>query len=169
MAERALLLVREKRKGLRAELARLFVQSACDDTPGVAVVRHVEVAVAVEVALEQLFVDVVQHRNLRLLADLAAELVAERTERRGLAHVEETNLGYAGHAVEDELSGHLVPVFRLLENVEVGIASDHARRDPATLRGQPGWFELLRHLLLAPDERRDDAEGADHRERSGRE
>src|ERR1700733_5683375 len=97
------------------------VEPAGAPPPGLPVLRHVREAEAVELAGEQLGVDHVQHRDLRV-AVLRQEHIAERAERRRLLAREEADLPGRLEPVEYDTARDLVPVAGLLEDVEVRVA-----------------------------------------------
>src|SRR5690242_4649881 len=114
---------------------RRLVESTRDAPPCLAVVGHVEVLVAVELALVELLVDV-GHDGDPWVGVLREEEIREHGERLELGLGEEPDLRHLVDAPEDHLSRHLVPVVLLLEDVVVGIAPVHLGRNAASLPRQ---------------------------------
>src|ERR671931_689877 len=79
-----------------------------DEPPHLAVLRHVEVAVAVALALVELLVDERGDGDTRL-GVLRRDRVAEGPHRLALTLVEETEGRRVVHAFEDDLARDLVP------------------------------------------------------------
>ena len=120
---------------LAAVAAGGLVQAARDEAPGVAVVGHPGVLEAVQAALVELLVDEGEHGDARV-GVLGQHVVAERRQRGGLGLGEEAPGRHPVDPGEHHGAGAVVPVRRLLDDVEVRVAAVHLRGGPAPLAGQ---------------------------------
>ena len=92
---------------MTADCGRL-VQAARDEPPGLAIVGHVVIPVAVEATVGELLVDEREHGNPGL-GVLGEHVVAERGQCRRLGLGEEPPRGHVVDPVEDDAPGEVVP------------------------------------------------------------
>ena len=122
------------------------VQSGQHQPPGVPVIGHVGVLVAIQAAVSELGVDHLGDRDPGL-AVLGQHGVAQRPQRGFLVGGEEPQRPGRFQPGQHHLLSGTVPGPGGVEDVEVGVAPDHLWGGAAPLAGQP---RRMRRLLAGP-------------------
>ena len=109
-----------------------MIESSGHQTPGVPIIGHVGVLVAIQPARVKLLVDIGDNGDAGI-GVLGEHDIAERRESIPFRLGEEVPRGHIVEAPEHDPSGQIIPVFDLVKNVVVGVAAMHLRRLTAPL------------------------------------
>ena len=109
-----------------------LIESSGHQTPGVPIIGHVGVLVAIQPARVKLLVDIGDNGDAGI-GVLGEHDIAERRQGIPFRLGEEAPRGHVVEAFKHHAPGQVIPVFDLVKNVVVGVAAMHLRRLTATL------------------------------------